>query len=154
MISRGSVLIPPKHDRCLTERKLTIELLLGALTAVSLLASYTHQLGGPEMVMISMTTLAIFYFLSGYLTPDVEAKPGAIASKAFSIACSVCVIGLMFSILKYEGAVQLIVIGTTSLAISGLVLAGYAVSSGLRRLVPLLLRVVIIGGIFGVLKFT
>jgi hypothetical protein len=108
MISRGNAQLPPKLDRWLTKRKLMIELLLSVLVAVSLLAYYTHQSGGLQMVMMSMTTLAIFYFLSAYLTPDIEAKFGAIAYKVLSISCSVCVIGLLFSILKFEGADQMI----------------------------------------------
>ncbi len=154
MISRGNAQLPPKLNRWLTERKLKIELVLSVLVAVSLLAYYTHLREGAQMVMMSMTALAIFYFLSAYLTPDIDAKFGAIAWKVLSISCSVCVIGLMFSILKFEGADQMILIGTTSLATSGLILSGYAVSSGLGKLGPLLLRIVIIGGIFGVLKLT
>lgn len=152
MISRGSAQFPPKFNRWLTARKLKIELLLSVLVAASVLAYYAHLSEGPQMVMISMTTLAIFYFISAYLTPDIEAMLGAIAWKVLSISCAVCVIGLQFSILKYEGADQMILIGTTSLTISGLILAGYAISSGLGKLGPLLLRIVIIGGIFGVLK--
>lgn len=106
------------------------------------------------MVMISMTTLAIFYFLSAYLSPEIDTKFGAIACKVLNISCSVCVIGVAFSILKFEGAEQMILIGTTSLAISGLILAYYVFSSGLSKLGPLLLRMVIIGVIFGVLRLS
>ncbi|HEX6893212.1 MAG TPA: hypothetical protein VF141_21025, partial [Chryseolinea sp.] len=55
---------PPKLDRWITERKLKIELLLVFLSLVSLLAYYSHIDSG-QMVMMSMTTLAIFYFISG-----------------------------------------------------------------------------------------
>jgi len=154
MISRGNAKFPPKLDRWLTERKLKIELFLAGLVAVSLLAYHTHLRESPQMIMVSMTTLAIFYFLSSYLTPDIEGNFGAIACRVLCISCSVCVIGLMFSILKFEGADQMILIGTTSLAISGVILAGYAISTGVRKLGPLLLRIVIIGGIFGLLKLT
>lgn len=153
MISRDNGQLPPKLNHWLTERKLKIELLLSALVAGSVWAYfYTHLREAPQMVMISMTTLAIFYFLSAYLTPEIQAKFGVIAWKVLSISCAVCVIGLMFSILKYEGAEQMIFIGTTSLTISGIILAGYAITTGLGKLGPLLLRIVIIGGIFGALK--
>ena len=142
MFTKGKGQFPPRLDRWLTERKVKIELLLSVLVAVSLLAYFNHLNEGPTMVMMSMTTLAIFYFLSAHLTPDIDAKFGAIAFKVLSLSCSVCVIGLMFSILKYEGAEQMIFIGTTSLAISGLILAFYAISSGLEKLGPLLVRIV------------
>lgn len=154
MLSRGNAQIPPKLDRWITARKLKIELFLSVLVAVSLLAYKTNVSGAPQMILISMTTLAIFYFLSAYLSPDIDTKFGAIPSKVLNIACSVCVMGMMFSILKYEGAEQMILIGTTSLLISGLILAYFAISSGLSKLGPLLLRIVIIGGIFGMLRLS
>jgi len=152
MISRGNAKFPPKLDRWLTERKLKIELLLTGLVAVSLLAYYTHLREAPQIIMMSMTTLAIFYFLCSYLTPDIEGRFGSIAWQVLNISCSVCVIGLMFSILKFEGADQMLLIGTTSLAISGIIIGGYAIFSGLGKLGPLLLRIVIIGGVLGFLR--
>ena len=75
------------------------------------------------------------------------------ACKVLNISSAVCVIGIMFSILKYEGAEQMLIIGTSSLAISGLILAYFTLTSGVGKLGPLLLRIAIIGGIFVALKF-
>jgi len=154
MISRGNTKFSPKLDRWLSERKLKIELFLTALVAVSLFAYHTQVLESPQMIMMSMTPLAIFYFLCSYLTPDIEGRFGEIAWKVVNISCAVCVIGLMFSILKFEGADQMMLIGTTSLAISGIIIGSYAIFSGLGKLGPLLLRIVIIGGVLGLFKLT
>lgn len=152
MMFRGNSQIPPKLDGWVSERKVKIELFFSGLVAASLLAYKTQVSGAPQMIMISMIALAIFYFLSSYLTPDIDGKFGAMACKVLNISSAVCVIGIMFSILKYEGAEQMLIIGTSSLAISGLILVYFTLTSGVGKLGPLLLRIAIIGLIFVALQ--
>ena len=50
------------------------------------------------MVMMAMTTLAIFYFISGYLTPDLEGNFGSIIFRIASVSSAAIVIGFLFLI--------------------------------------------------------
>ena len=144
---------PPKLDRWITERKLKIELLLVSLSIVSLLAFYSHIDSG-QMAMIAMTTLAIFYFISGYLTPDLEGHFGSIIFRIASVSFAVVVIGFLFFVLKYEGAEQMMLIGGTSIAIVFVSLIVYSVNtSGIDKVRPYLIRIVAMGAVYAVMKF-
>ena len=144
---------PPKLDRWITERKLKIELLLVSLSIVSLLAFYSHIDSG-QIVMMAMTTLAIFYFISGYLTPDLEGNFGSIIFRIASVSSAVIVLGFLFVVLKYEGAEQMMLIGGTSIAIVFVSLIAYSVyTSGIDKVRPFLIRIVAMGAVYAMLKF-
>ena len=144
---------PPKLDRWITERKLKIELLLVSLSIVSVLAFYSHIDSG-QMVMMAMTTLAIFYFLSGYLTPDLEGNIGKILFHMFGIGSAVIVMGFLFTMLKYEGADQMMFIGGTTIAIVFVAVIAYAVyTSSFDKVRPYLIRIVAMGAVYAVMKF-
>ena len=144
---------PPKLDRWITERKLKIELVLVSLSIVSLLALYSHLDKG-QMVMMAMTTLAIFYFISGYLTPDLEGNFGSIIFRIESVSSAAIVIGFLFAVLKYEGAEQMMLIGGTSIAIVFVSLIVYSVyTSGIDKARPYLIRAVAMGIVYAVIKF-
>ncbi len=144
---------PPKLDRWITERKLKIELLLVFLSIVSLLAFYSHLDRG-QMVMIAMTTLAIFYFISGNLTPDLEGNFGLILFRLVSVGPAAIVIGFLFAILKYEGAEQMMLIGGTSIAIMFVALIAYSIYfSAFEKVRLYLIRSVVLGAVYVVLKF-
>jgi hypothetical protein len=144
---------PPKLDRWITERKLKIELLLVSLSIVSLLAFYSHIDRG-QMVMMAMTTLAIFYFISGYLTPDLEGNFGSIIFRIASVSSAAIVIGFLFAVLNYEGAEQMMLIGGTSIAIVFVSLIAYSIyTSGIDKIRPYLIRTVGMGALYAVLKF-
>ena len=144
---------PPKLDRWITERKLKIELLLVFLSIVSLLAFYSHTDSG-QMVMMAMTTLAIFYFISGYLTPDLEGNFGSIIFRIASVSSAAIVIGFLFAVLKYGGAEQMMLIGGTSIAIVFVSLIAYSFyTSGIDKARLYLIRIVAIGAVYAMLKF-
>ena len=144
---------PPKLDRWITERKLKIELLLVSLSIVSVLVFYSHIDSG-QMVMMAMTTLAIFYFLSGYLTPDLEGNIGKILFHMFGIGSAVIVMGFLFTMLKYEGADQMMFIGRTTIAIVFVAVIAYAVyTSSFDKVRPYLIRIVAMGAVYAMLKF-
>jgi hypothetical protein len=145
--------LPPKLERWITPRKLKIELLLAFLTVLSLLAFYSGLDNG-QIVMIAMTTFAIFYFISGYFTPDLEGNFGLVIYRISYIGCSVVVIGLLFAILKYEGAEQMILIGGASIAIVFVVLIIYGVNtSGFEKVRTYLIRIAAMGAVYAMLKF-
>ena len=145
--------LPPKLDRWITERKLKIELLLVSLSIGSLLAFYSHIDRG-QMVMMAMITLAIFYFISGYLTPDLEGNFGSMIFRIASVSSAAIVIGFLFAVLNYEGAEQMMLIGGTSIAIVFVSLIAYSVyTSGIDKTRPYLIRTVAMGAVYAVLKF-
>jgi hypothetical protein len=144
---------PPKLDRWITERKLKIELLLVSLSAVSLLAFYSHLDSG-QMVVITMTTLAIFYFISGHLTPDLDGNFGLIIFRIASVSSAAIVIGFLFVILRYEGADQMMAIGGMSLAIMFVGLVAFSVYTSSSEKVRLyLIRTVALVLVYTLLWF-
>ncbi len=104
--------------------------------------------------MIAMTTLAIFYFISGYLTPDLDGNFGSILFRLISVSSAAIVIGFLFTLLKYEGAEQMMLIGGTSIAIMFVALMAYSIYiSGIDEVRPYLIRTVAMGAVYAMLKF-
>lgn len=104
--------------------------------------------------MMAMTTLAIFYFISGYLKSDLEGNLGSIIFRIASVSSAAIVIGFLFVVLKYEGAEQMMLIGGTSIAIVFVILIAYSVyTSGIDKARPYLIRIVAMGVVYAVLKF-
>ena len=105
------------------------------------------------MVFVAMTTLAIFYFLSGYLTPDLEGTIGKILFHMFGIGSAAIVIGFLFTILKYEGAEQMMFIGGTTIAVVFVSVIAYAVyTSSIDKVRPYLIRTIAMGAVYAMLK--
>ena len=106
------------------------------------------------MVMMSMTTLAIFYFISGYLTPDLDGNFGSIIFRIASVSSAAIVIGFLFVILNYEGAEQMMLIGGTSIAVVFVALIAYGIySSRFDKIGTYLIRIVAMGVVYAVMKF-
>ena len=111
---------------------------------------------GQEIIVISLSTLSVIYFLGAYMPP--EAKPGeekpqlglvallgtTIVPKILGIGLSVSVIGILFMIQTWNGFREMLLIGSTSLAAASVV--GLVSASGNERarkaLGPLLLRAI------------
>ena len=145
--------LPPMLERWITPRKLQLELLLVLLTVLSLLAFYSGLDNG-QILMIAMTTLAIFYFISGYFTPDLEGNFGLVIYRISYIGCSVIVLGVLFTLLKYEGADQMLLIGGISIAVMFVTMIIYGVNtSSIEKVRPYLIRIVAMGVVYAVLKF-
>ena len=101
-----------------------------------------------------MTTLAIFYFISGYLTPDLEGTFGSILFRMFSVGSAAIVIGFLFDVLKYEGAEQMMLIGGTTIAIVSVSVITYFIyTSGIDKVRPYLIRAAAMAAVYAVLKF-
>lgn len=58
--------IPPKLTSWLSAKQVIIEIVLAALVAFAGILKILHLPGADEMLMISMLTLASFYFLIGF----------------------------------------------------------------------------------------
>ncbi len=131
----------------LSKHQLKIELLLVALVLGSALINYMGTTGGPELLMITMSTLASFYFVTTYAQPQDNRQVVTIATKTIGIASAVCVVGLLFTILHLTGATQMLAIGLIALGVAGLLLLYTWLSSKNNFLFSLLIRVAMLGGI-------
>jgi hypothetical protein len=97
-------------------------------TLVGAMFMYQKLDGGPEILMIFMSILAVVYFLKSY---DRVSSAGDSAPRGFidllaltiipktsGIACAVGINGVLFSILKLNGAMEMLMIGTTVLSVA------------------------------------
>jgi hypothetical protein len=125
-------------------RKGSIEILIALLVVTSALLNYFKLAGSQEALMITMSLLSGFYFLSIYFKPEIQGQLGIIAIKVFGIASAVCVVGLLYAILHLVGATEMLLIGVTSLA--GALLIGLYQAFIVKEstFIPLIIRSVIL----------
>jgi hypothetical protein len=138
--------LPEGISNWIRNREIGIELVLAALVALSAALKFLHLAGADEALMIAMLTLAAFYFLNGFLGQQ-ETNIASISSKIFSVASSVCVIGLLFAFLRLPGAKEQLTIGLLSLAACTIVSVFLAITGKNQKFVPMLIRVVVLGGV-------
>ncbi|MBX2965086.1 MAG: hypothetical protein KF845_02990 [Cyclobacteriaceae bacterium] len=136
--------IPPQLGEWLSRNRLKIELIL---TVPALVFYFT--VNNQEILMVTMTTLAAFYFLSAYIKVDVEEMFGLIALKVVNISCAVCVLSLLFKTLALEGAQHMMLVGSLSIASGVLIILAMWVKSQNRNYLPFLIRALILGFITG-----
>jgi hypothetical protein len=128
--------------------------------AVGYIIKIMHYAGGNELVILSLSVLSGIYFLGAYVpsAPTSEAgeqKPklgyatllgSTVVPKILGIGLSVTVIGVLFSIMHFNGFREMLLIGSTSLAAATVV--GWFVTSSdeqaRERLKPLLMRAVVL----------
>jgi hypothetical protein len=89
--------------------------------------------------------LAGFYFVSAYFMVDINTIMMVIILKVFSIASSVCIIGLLFTMLKLAGAQQMLLIGATSMGIATVGILYSAAQAWSSKYLPLLIRMIALG---------
>lgn len=107
---------------------------IALLLAVAGLAFSTLRYpGADQLLLIGFSTLAMSYFLMAFipLHIPVGSKPDLYTSiiyKIIYIGCSAATIGILFQLLKFNGASQILMFGsaTTGLAllVAGLLIAG------------------------------
>lgn len=136
-----------KAIQWISTNKLYVEISLVALVAISFMLNYLSVSGGAEALMITMLTLAGFYFISAFFMVEIDRPIIAILLKVFSIASSVCIIGLLFTALHLPGASEQLLIGTISMGVAGLIIAYMMITGQASKFIPLLIRLVILGGI-------
>jgi hypothetical protein len=123
-----------------------------ALIMLVIIVAFSDQLGvgvSENVLMVSMMLLAVFYFISAYFIPELQGMLAVVSAKVVSISSAICVIGLLFAILKLTGADQMLMIGTLSIFIAGIFLLVHAIKSWSKEYVPLFLRVLILGTLSG-----
>lgn len=91
--------------------------LVGIVLAV--LMKLQHLQGADTVLMLSMSLLAGVTFLKAYIPADVneDLKPdlyATVISKVLFIGSSVLLIGILFSFLHLQGAINMLMIGTAT----------------------------------------
>src|SRR5687767_3058439 len=139
-----------------------IEILLFVVTAFAIHMKFTVYTGGDELIMLSLTLLAVFYFALGFLLfnnvrllrvfksesyKDITALKvtGAIG---LGIALSQICIGIVFKVLDLPGADEMLLIGIPFVSIIFVVaLVKYIQTKNTRYYAPLVIRIFIFGSI-------
>lgn len=135
----------PQIIQWLSDQKIKIEIILVLLVILSVLLKISGFTGSDEALMISMTLLAGFYFLSAYFMVEMNTIMMVITLKIFSIASSVCIIGLLFTMLNLTGAQQMLLIGAASMGLATLGILYSAAQAWSNKYLPLLIRMVALG---------
>ena len=135
----------------LSINKLKIEGVLAALCIAALLSKYSGLDGADQAVMLSLSTLAVFYFLSSNFTPELTLTGyfGTIATKLVGVTSAVIVVGILFSVLKLNGHEEMLRIAGSSIAVAGLAVTVYCIFFWNQNLIPIILRLAILGTICG-----
>jgi hypothetical protein len=118
-----------------------IENVLAFLVIISAVFRILHWPGGAELLMISMSSLAVYYFISTYFPSPLENVYATIAWKIVGITSSICVIGILFSFLHMPGAANMLLIGVCGLFISGMALLIFAMRQWSYKFLPLFIRI-------------
>ena len=142
--------------------------ILGPLEIISLLVTiFGLAMSNPESIMIGLSLLATTYFLMGYIPLDTPAPEKgdepqrdffhllatSIAVKVSWIASAAALIGSTFRLLHLNGALEMLMVGCSALAIAILIMGIYAISRpGGRAVVPVLYRALPVF-LFGVYLF-
>jgi len=124
----------------LSTRKAFIEILLTTLVATGAILNYFKTPGSTEALMITMSLLSGYYFLSAYFITDLQGLPGIIATKVIGIASAICIVGLLYAILHLVGAAQMLIIGILSLGGASLFVGYSAIKAWKASMLPLIIR--------------
>jgi hypothetical protein len=134
--------LPPFIVNWLSPRRIKIEIIL---TVVSLMSLFVYALkieGGAELVMIALSSLSGFYFLSAYLPTEFGAGVLVmISQKLIAFSSAVSVIGLLFSLLKLSGSDEMVLIGFVVMAVGALIFVVSTLKQWDDKLMPLVIRV-------------
>ncbi len=127
--------------------------------AVGYLFKIMHYPGANEIIIISLSVLSGIYFLGAYTPPapssETEQKPKmgfaallgeGIVPKTLAIGLSTTVIGILFTIMNWNGFREMLLIGCASSA--GATVVGWLVTSSneqaRERLKPLFMRAIVL----------
>jgi hypothetical protein len=139
--------LPLKLSAWLSNKQVIIEIVLAVVVGFACILKFLYYLpGADEALMITMLTLAAFYFLAGFIH-STESQLIQIPTKIYSIASSVCVIGLLFALLHLPGATEQLMIGLLSLAVSGVAMIFLMITSRMQKFIQILIRLAVLGGL-------
>jgi hypothetical protein len=133
----------------LANGKVSVEILLTFLVIVSAVLNFYRVSGSQEALMITMSLLSSFYFISAYFPSETKGILALIAIKVIGVASAVCITGLLFAILHLVGASQMLLIAVTSLVGTLLILLHQYFTAWAPSFMPLIIRaiaLILIGG--------
>lgn len=114
------------------EKLPVIEIILVLIFAVSLVLKLLNLGFGGTFIILSMSSLAMIYFLIGYQPAKPDTPPlNRFIYKLTYLASSVTVLAILFRIQHYHGYEQMIFIGCAPLAIS--LFLGFFLKPGMER---------------------
>jgi hypothetical protein len=131
----------------LSARQIIIEIVLVVLVGFAFFLKFLYLPGADEALMITMLTLAAFYFLMGFVPASTDNIFVLILSKVFAISSAVCIIGLLFAFLHVSGAKEQLMIGLLSLGVSGFILLFLIITARMPKAIPLIIRFVALGAL-------
>lgn len=115
--------------------------------AFFLVALFVQPAWRNDALTASLTALAAVFFLRAFSPPRkkpevTDTRAQVLLPKLLGIGSAVCLIGFLFYVLHLEGADQMLLIGTGTLAgcLVGSVIAAVKSSNALAALLPLILR--------------
>lgn len=115
--------------------------------AFFLVALFVQPAWRNDALTASLTALAAVFFLRAFSPPkkkpeETDIRTHVLLPKLLGIGSSVCLIGFLFYLLHLEGADQMLLIGTGTLAgcLVGSIMAAVKSSNVLETLLPLILR--------------
>ena len=117
------------------------------LTALVLLMYFLFPQS--EGLVVSISALGAYYFISGYFVLALNDLLGIIASKVTGIASSVCAVGFLFRHLSLTGANQMLLIGAASLALYVLIMILFWLKSSNKDYVLLMVRGAMLSALAG-----
>jgi hypothetical protein len=126
-----------------------IETVLALLVIVSAVFRIFHLPFRDQLFMISMSSLAVYYFISSYLPSLIENKFATMAWKLTGISSSICIIGMLFFYLRLPGAPNILLIGMSALVIGGAGFLFFALREWSEKFYPLFGRIVFLTVISG-----
>lgn len=126
---------------------------VGLLTVGILLPKF--DISSDEVIMISLSGLAIIFFLSAYRPLEIKIGQGdklefkemlylTILPKILWIACSVMTIGILFNILNMPGSKNMLVIGSSTALVILILFGVFFLSEEkhIKATIPILYRAV------------
>jgi hypothetical protein len=130
----------------ISAKQLIIEITLVLLVGFALILKYLNLEGADEAIMITMLTLAGFYFaFSIYIPIGTNNIVLLITSRVFGIASTVCLIGLLFTFLQLPGAKEQLMIGLLSLTMSGASIVFLMATGRMPKAMHMIIRLVVLG---------
>ena len=146
MNSSNNNTLPPGLAKFFSKHFNTIELIFGIIFFFSLLLKFLAIPNSAPLIGISSTTLGLIYFVGGFLPPDGNEKSffEIIAFKVLHISWSVEIVGLLFLIMNFPGALNMAGIGAAANLIALLLLIGVSMNNWSNRKSQALVRSLVI----------
>ena len=140
-------MLPAKLNQWLSTNGLKVEIPLIVLILISVVLKNAGYQDIVSPLMMLMFTLAAYYFFCTYMPADVKGRAGLASIKICCISSSLCVIYLLFAIMHWHVSLNILFMASVSLGIAGLILFASWLKTRNNKLVPFLIRSIVVGSI-------